>query len=124
MVVRTYWPSCDYRQKKWGARPIDAFWVEATREEAVEAVFPMLSPELRTQSERIAGEHARLAGEISRPPRAYCFLVAWDLSSIDPFHVHYPFHQCWNGASPFRAIPERTITSLGELAGLLIDMDS
>ncbi len=124
MVVRSYWPSCDYRHKEWGASPIDAFWVEATREEAMQSIFPMLSHELQLESERLAAQCVGLAEEIAQPPRPFCFLVARDLSSIDPFQVHYPFHQLWNAYSPFRAIPERTITSLRELAGISIEVTS
>ena len=40
LVVRYDWPSCDYRGHRWGATRVDAFWVEATREEAVRWIIP------------------------------------------------------------------------------------
>ena len=97
---------------------MDAFWVEATHDEAIQAVFPLLTPTKRSQSERFAADYPQLAQQIAQPPRPFCFLVARDLSSIDPFHVHYPFHQLWNAYSPFRAIAERSIDSLDQLADL------
>jgi hypothetical protein len=123
MIVRCFWPSCDRREKTWEATPIDAFWVEATHEEAIESVFPLLSRELELESEELAVECKDLAKTISHPPRPFCFLVARDLSSIDPFEVHYPFHQLWNTYSPFRLLPDRTITALHELAWILVEVD-
>jgi len=116
MLVRYCWPSCDYWKKKWGASPIDAFWVEATQEEAIQSVFPLLSQEARLESEELASQSASLAAQISQPLRPFCFLVARDLSTIDPFVVHYPFHHMWNAYSPFRSIPERTISCLDQLS--------
>ena len=43
MIVRCFWPKCDFRNGEWEATPIDAFWVEATRDEAIQAIFPLLS---------------------------------------------------------------------------------
>jgi len=124
MIVRCFWPSCDYRQKKETATPIDAFWVEATHEEAIHSVFPRLSRELRLESKRLAARCDALAKTVSQPPRPFCFLVARDLSCIDPFEVYYPFHQMWNGYSPFRSIPEQTIASLHQLAGISMEVNT
>ncbi len=121
MIVRYFWPSCDYRQKNWDATSMDCFWVEATHEEAIQSVFPLLSRELELDSEELAAECEDLAKTISQPLRPCCFLVARDLSSIDPFEVHYPSHQLWNGYSPFRSLPDHTITSLHELAGICVE---
>jgi hypothetical protein len=118
MIVRCFWPKCDFRNGEWGATRIDAFWVEATRDEAIQAVFPLLSSEAQARSMGFSSECSDLAEKIAQPPRPFCFLVAKDLSSIDPFHVHYPFHQLWNADSPFRAIAERLISSLDELVDL------
>ena len=103
---------------------MDCFWVEATHEEAIESVFPLLSRELELELEELATECEDLAKSISQPPRPFCFLVARDLSCIDPFEVHYPFHQLWNAYSPFRSLPDRSITSLDELAEILVEVDS
>ena len=100
---------------------MDAFWVEATREEAVQWIIPRLTVEQRAESEEWASECPCLAQQISQPPRPYCYLVARDLSSIDPFVVHYPFHQSWNAYSPFRSISVRTIASLDELEGIPLE---
>jgi hypothetical protein len=112
VIVRWYWPSCDYRQRKWGATPIDAFWLEATEEEVVQSVFPRLSRKLQAESRRWASESQKLAEIFLLSPRTSCFLLARDLSSIDPYVIYYPFHQQWNAYSPFHRIPVRTITSL------------
>jgi hypothetical protein len=124
MIVRCFWPSCDFRHKQWNASPIDAFWVEATHEEAIQSVFPLLSSELQSESEQLAARCENLEETDSQTPRLFCFLVARDLSSIDPFEVHYPFHHLWNAYSPFRSIPERTITSLQELAGISVEVET
>jgi hypothetical protein len=124
MIVRRVWPSCDFRQKTWEATLIDAFWVEATHEEAIQSVFPLLSRELELESEELGAECEDLAETISQPPRPFCFLVARDLSSIDPYEAHYPVHQLWNAYSPFRSLPDRTITSLHDLAEISIDVAS
>jgi hypothetical protein len=123
MIVRFLWPSCDYRQKNRGAIPIDAFWVEATHEEAIQSVFPILSYEAQSESEQLAAQCEHLAETDSQPARPYCFLVARDLSSIDPYEAHYPFHHMWNAYSPFRSFPKRTIRSLVELAGITVEVN-
>jgi hypothetical protein len=48
-----------------------------------------------------------------------CFLADRDLHFIRAFPAHYPFHQLWNGYSPFREIDETTIEALNQLAQLL-----
>lgn len=118
VMVRAYWPSCHHEWKAENATPVDAFWVEATHEGATESVFPMLSVDLQLESERLGAEGQRTAGEISQVPRPFFFLVARDLSVIDPHAARFPSHKLWNGYSPFRSIAERTITSVDELAGI------
>jgi len=117
MLIRCFWPACDFRGKSWGAAPVDAFWVEATREEAEISIFPRLNPAALAESKKLAKKHSHLAA-MEDPSRPYCFLVARDLSSIDPFQFHYPFHQLWNAYSPFELIGPFMITSLGELGNL------
>jgi len=116
MIVRSCWPLCEYRNGSWKSPPMDAFWVEATHEEATEPVFPLLSPAKRCESEQASTQCEVIAGVNSQPPGPFCFLVARDLSSIDPFPLHYPFHILWNACSPFRRIPERAISHLDQLA--------
>lgn len=118
MLVRCFWRDCDYRGKERGAGRIDAFWVEATGEEAVAAVFPRLRAEQIAESRELAEQGRRIAEELGTPARPFCFLVARDLSTIDPFQVHYPFHPLWNGSSPFESISEQMIADLEELRRL------
>jgi len=108
MIIRVYWPQC-------GAEPIDSFWVEATYEEAEKAIFPFLTPKAIEHSKTHAKDGESIALQIGNPPRPYCFLVAQDLSTIDPFHVYYPFHHMWNGYSPFKDIAKYHINALEEL---------
>lgn len=107
-------------RKKWGATPIDAFWVEATREKAVNKVFPKLQPAEIEESQKYAEQFIHIAEELGKPARPYCFLVARDLSTIDPFHVHYPFHQLWNAYSPFEVMATVDIQSLEEVRALVL----
>ena len=59
-----------------------------------------------------------MAESLGCPARAFCFLIARDLSTIDPFPVHYPVHQLWNAYSPFELMPARVVTRLEELRSL------
>jgi len=120
MLIRCLWRNCDYRDKEWGATPIDSFWIEATHEEAKAAVFPYLSPAAIGESHEFAERGKHIAEQIGNPARPYCFLVARDLSSIDPFHVHYPFHQLWGAYSPFETIPELHIEALEKLEDIAL----
>lgn len=118
MIVRWFWRDCNFRGKKWGATQMDAFWVEATKEEAINEVFPKLQPVAIEESLKFAEQFIHLAEELCRPASPYCFLVAQDLSTIDPFHVHYPFHQLWNAYSPFEVMATVNIQSLEEVRTL------
>ena len=99
---------------------MDAFWVEATREEAVNEVFPKLQPAEIKESQTFADQFIHLAEELGRSARPFCFLVARDLSTIDPFHANYPFHQMWNAYSPFEEIEAVIIQSLEEVRILVL----
>lgn len=118
MIVRWFWRDCNFRGKEWGSSPMDAFWVEATEEEAVNEIFPKLQPAAIEESRKLAEQFIHIAEEIGRPPYPYCFLVTRDLSTIDPFHVHYPFHQMWNAYSPFEVMATVNIQSLEEVRTL------
>lgn len=120
MIVRWFWRDCNFRGKEWGASPIDAFWVEATEKEAVNEVFPKLQPATIEESQKFAEQFIQLAEELGKPARPYCFLVGRDLSTIDPFHVHYPFHQLWNAYSPFEEMVTVNIRSLEEVRTLVL----
>jgi len=101
MLILFFWRDCGYRGKKWGTEPLDAFWVEATQEEAENDVFPRLPPTTIVESRELAEHFKEVAELMGNPTRPFCFLVARDLSSIDPFTAHYPIHQMWNAYSPF-----------------------
>ncbi|MBD1925983.1 hypothetical protein H6F74_06750 [Trichocoleus sp. FACHB-90] len=112
MLVRLYWPQ---RNSQSGATPVNSFWVEATYEEAEKAIFPFLTPDAIKKSETYAKRGQKIAAQIGSPPKPYCFLVAKDLSSIYPFHVHYPFSPMWNAYSPFEQFSESHIETLEQL---------
>ena len=118
MLVRRLWRDCDFRRKEWGAPRVDAFWVEATEEEAETSVFPHLEPSAIEESRQLSEQYGKLAEQMGSPARSFCFLVAKDLSSVDPFPVHYPIHPMWNAYSPFEAIPSVHITTLDEVLTL------
>jgi len=120
MIVHWFWWDCNFRGKEWGAAPIDAFWVEATREEADNKVLPKLQPAGIDESHKYAEQFIHLAEELRKPACPYTFLVARDLSTIDPFHVHYPFHQMWNGYTPFEVMEVVNIRLLEEVKTLVI----
>ena len=115
MLIRCYWRNCRYSGKRWDNSPVDAVWVEATEQEAEDAVFPHLDQESIAESKELAERYRGVAEKIENPARPFCFLVARDLRSIEPFHPHYPFHQLWNGDSPFEPMPETTVASLNEV---------
>ena len=122
MLVRYYWPNCSKRLNESGKNTtVDAFWVEATLEEAEKAVFPLISDEARKDSENRARIFFSIAEEIMNPPHPYCFLVDKDIGMIEPNDVHYPFHHMWNAYSPFRKIEMHEIVSLDELASIRTD---
>ncbi len=115
MIIRVYWPQCNYRNLQFGNESMDSFWVEATYEEAKTAIFPFLTTEAIAKSKTYAQDGEILAWQIGNQSRPYCFLVAQDLSMIEPLDMHYPFHQMWNGYSPFKNITEFHINTLQEL---------
>ena len=119
MLIRWFWRDCDFSDKQWGAKPMDAFWVETTQEEAETSVFPHLQPTTISQSRGLAESSTYMAREMGNPSHLFCFLVARDLSSIDPFEAHYPIHQLWNAYSPFESMPQQiVVASLEELQKL------
>jgi hypothetical protein len=120
MVVRFFWPNCNHWGKDSGKKPIDAFWVEATLDEAETSIFPLLTPQAIAESKKFAEKYSHIAKEMANPPRPYCFLVAKDISSIDPFHVNYPVHHMWNAYSPFGEFKEHRISQLADLRTFIL----
>lgn len=116
MRIRLFWPKCDFRNRSKGTEPRDAYWVEATPDEARTYVFPHLTAEQQARSEQEAKRSWDWASFEGDPPRAFCFLVADDLSTIVPYFARYPVHQFWDAYStPFASFEERWIQSLDEI---------
>lgn len=118
MLIRAFWQAGSINRKEWEPRLEDAFWVEATGEEAERCVFPRIEPAAREKSKDLAKKGRGIAASLGTPARPFCFLVTRDLNSIRTFWVHYPFANLWNGYSPFREMPETFITSLDEVRSL------
>ena len=118
MLIGCFWRDCGFRSKQWGAKAVDAFWVEATQTDAEIYIFPRLEPPAIAESRELAVQAKELTEYLGNPARPFCFLVARDLSSIDPFPVDYPFSHMWNAYSPFESMPETAIASLDELQNL------
>ena len=122
MLIRSYWPDCDWRDNQHQEIDLDCYWVEATEDEAQAAIFPLLDAQRREQSENFAHQSLSISNHIAADvPRPYCYLVASDLSSIDPFPAHYPFGNLWNGYSPFREVAARRPETLSDLVGIRIE---
>ncbi len=120
MIVRYYWRNCALRGGTSDAPAIDALWVEATQQEAESSVFPSLTPQKISESIDLAKHYINVAEKMGAPARAFCYLVARDLSSIDPRPPHYPVHQLWNAYSPFRPMPEISISNLRDLLDITL----
>lgn len=114
MRVRLFWPSCDLFDVGKSGTFMDAYWVEATREEAEADILPRLNQELQVKSHQEAVDD-KFAKQNGNPPRPYCYVVTKDLSNIIPFNCRYPFHQLWNAYSPFGRFQPFLFTRLEEL---------
>jgi hypothetical protein len=108
MLIRFKWQNCDLCDG-------DAFWLEATEQEAREQLFPRLSNETIDASEQLARGSEAFAAIMGCPERTFCFLVSDDLTSIHPFKAGYPVHQLWNGYSPFEEIDPLEIITIAEM---------
>ena len=120
MFIRYVWPNRTYSDSEGNVSALDAFWVEATRDEAETCIFPALSPDTISMSERFAADFRHVAEHLGHPAHQFCFLVAGDLHSIEPHPVHYPVHQLWGAYSPFRLFPEVTISNLDEVRTIVL----
>ena len=117
MRTRLYWSKCTL--KRLESEPIDTFWVEANNIEAKQLIFPYCSARQVECSLNYALRDHELSSMFSDPVLAYCFLVAQDLSSIEPFAVYYPFSPMWDAHSPFQSIEENQLTSLEDLKTII-----
>jgi len=117
MRTRLYWSKCTLKRSE--SEPVDTFWVEATNFEAKQLIFPHCSARQIESSLAYALRDHELSYLFSNPALAYCFLVAQDLSSIEPFAVYYPFSPMWDAYSPFRSIEENQLASLEDLKTII-----
>ena len=108
MIIKLIWPDCKFRNGSWNNKPVDSYWVECTKEEAQDNIFPFMSEAQIKKSCQIEGDN------LTKKDQMY-FLVSKDLKSIEPFAWYYPHSGMWNGYCPFRKIDEVIIESLGEL---------
>ncbi len=115
MLIRYFWRDCNFRSKKWGAVPMDVFWLEATEDEARREVFPLLSKSAIFESEKLAEQPNGKADMCVNSSRSFCFLVARDLTSIDPLPQNYPAPHMWSGYSPFEIMPRMEVECLDQL---------
>jgi hypothetical protein len=115
MIVRCFWRNCSFQKKLQNAGLVDAFWVESTKKEADSCIFPLLQPSQVEKSKRLALEFKTVAADMGNPNHPFCFLVARDLSYIEPLEPHYPIHQLWNAYSPFESMQKTTIDNLESL---------
>jgi len=99
MLVRLFCPNCNLVDDD---NAMDYFWVECTKEEASEHVFPMLSK--HSQSESI--NWAKSEALEPNAEHDYCYLVSSDLAHIIAKPAFFPFAGQWNAFNPFRNLPE------------------
>ncbi len=106
--VRFVWRDCDLCSG-------DAFWVEASKNEAEISIFPLLSDAVISESEKQSNNSGGIVETLGNPNLTYCYLISKDLKFIRPFPDHYPIHQLWNAYSPFEEISEVHIKEISEL---------
>jgi hypothetical protein len=116
MRVGLVWADCSLVSSEQEESTVDAFWVECSPVESVELVEPQMNEEDHASVERMRRDYGWPHDFGGR--QRCCFLVARDLSFIRAFPAHYPFHQLWNGYSPFRETDDTTIDALAQLAQL------
>jgi len=97
MLIRFVWPNCDLVND---SNPMDYFWVECTKEEASEHVFPILPGNIKTESIK----YTEFDG--SENNRSYCYLITADLSHVIAKPAFFPFAGQWNAFNPFRELSE------------------
>ena len=113
MLTRLYWTQCTLARSE--SQPIDTFWLEATQKEAEALIFPYCSARTIAKSQAYGIRDREIALKFDCRARSYCFLIAQDLSTIEPFAVHYPYSPMWNARSPFKKIVESYFATLEDL---------
>jgi hypothetical protein len=120
MIVRCFWRNCSFWGKSDDINPVDAFWIESTKHEASSCIFPLLQSAQVEKSKSLASKFKTVAADMGNPNHTFCFLVARDLSYIEPLEPHYPIHQLWNAYSTFESMQEITIDNLKSLRAITI----
>jgi len=120
MLARYFWRKCDYPEWSQCEKSIDAIWIEATEVEAEKLIFPYLSPKLIKKSKDLSEKCFEVEKILGSPAKSFCFLISKDLTNIHPCHARYPFHQLWNGDSPFEKMQIVTLISLSDIAEIEI----
>ena len=97
MLIRFVWRHCHYDRipetlRKYG---VDAFFLEASLDEAEESVFPFMDPEAVSESKSLGLQYLWNGEKVLARP--YCFLAARDLSYIFPESPAYPFDELRSG---------------------------
>lgn len=143
MKVCLVWPECTMSNGEWHHKPITAFWIAATEEEARKFFVDKLSEAHLEEFEKACKDENYLDGwyrghrdydvllerdkdgtvrfgVTNNPPNdsSLRFLVTQDVSRVDLGFAVYPYSGMWNGRSPFKKL-EAEITSPGELKDLL-----
>lgn len=111
MIVKLIWPAQEHD------RPVDAFWVECTSKEVTEVLLPRLSADQR--SELASLQQRKQAGEVNTH-----FLIARDLSTIQPMPAIYPYASLWNAYNPFRTIPDLFVATLEAINTIAVDHEA
>jgi hypothetical protein len=122
VIIKLYWPECDFINNQWVGDRIDSYWVECTLEEAVENVFPYLLPEQIEASKNI-WEPREKSKDIGIDTDRLCYLVSKDLRSIMPMPWFYPYSGMWNAYCPFVEIKNIEIKELSQIKYLTIIND-
>lgn len=111
MLIRFKWQNCYLCGE-------DAYWLEATEQEAREQIFPLLNKDTIDASEELARGSEAFAAIMGRAELTFCFLVSADLTFIRPFKAGYPVHPLWNGYSSFEEINPIEIIKLSEVENI------
>lgn len=113
----------------------DSFWIACTKEEAEKWFIPLLNEnghrwlqnwlndcEMRAQDKDHGKWYEDMIKEtmhVDRIAYAY-FCVSRDLSKCYADVAHHPFHQLWNGYSPFRKCDHVEINTPDDLKDIVI----
>ena len=123
MLIRFVWRHCDYERIPENLRKfrVDAFFLEASREEAEEEVFPFLERDAITESKRLGLKYLWNGQSILARP--YCFLAARDLSYIFPESPVFPFDDLRNPGMFEKLEPVISVDRLRDIRYLSMPAD-